>query len=91
VAVINRVSEDSGSISQVLVEIKAIAEQTNLLALNATIEAARADPGELTRVGCRGRERFGQIASPTVLGRRLATILAGEDRGAPAGPRQSPP
>ncbi|MDV2080465.1 methyl-accepting chemotaxis protein [Marinobacter xestospongiae] len=42
VAVINRVSEDSGSISQVLVEIKAIAEQTNLLALNAAIEAARA-------------------------------------------------
>lgn len=60
-------------------------------ALAASIEAARADPGELTRVGCRGRERFGQIASPTVLGRRLATILAGEDRGAPAGPRQSPP
>ena len=42
VNVINRVSEDSDSISQVLVEIKAIAEQTNLLALNAAIEAARA-------------------------------------------------
>ena len=42
VEVINRVSVDSGSISQVLVEIKAIAEQTNLLALNAAIEAARA-------------------------------------------------
>ncbi|MDX1757466.1 MAG: methyl-accepting chemotaxis protein [Marinobacter sp.] len=42
VSVINRVSEDSDSISQVLVEIKAIAEQTNLLALNAAIEAARA-------------------------------------------------
>ena len=42
VEVINRVSKDSGSISQVLVEIKAIAEQTNLLALNAAIEAARA-------------------------------------------------
>ena len=40
--VINRVSQDSDSISQVLVEIKAIAEQTNLLALNAAIEAARA-------------------------------------------------
>ena len=40
--VINRVSQDSASISQVLVEIKAIAEQTNLLALNAAIEAARA-------------------------------------------------
>jgi methyl-accepting chemotaxis protein len=40
--VINRVSEDSNNISQVLVEIKAIAEQTNLLALNAAIEAARA-------------------------------------------------
>ena len=42
VDVINRVSKDSASISQVLVEIKAIAEQTNLLALNAAIEAARA-------------------------------------------------
>jgi len=42
VDVINRVSKDSDSISQVLVEIKAIAEQTNLLALNAAIEAARA-------------------------------------------------
>lgn len=42
VEVINRVSKDSESISQVLVEIKAIAEQTNLLALNAAIEAARA-------------------------------------------------
>ncbi|WP_298446794.1 methyl-accepting chemotaxis protein [uncultured Marinobacter sp.] len=42
VDVINRVSEDSNNISQVLVEIKAIAEQTNLLALNAAIEAARA-------------------------------------------------
>ncbi|SFM49929.1 methyl-accepting chemotaxis protein [Marinobacter zhejiangensis] len=42
VEVINRVSQDSDSISQVLVEIKAIAEQTNLLALNAAIEAARA-------------------------------------------------
>ncbi|QSP94218.1 methyl-accepting chemotaxis protein [Marinobacter salinisoli] len=42
VEVINRVSQDSDNISQVLVEIKAIAEQTNLLALNAAIEAARA-------------------------------------------------
>ncbi|WP_166252606.1 methyl-accepting chemotaxis protein [Marinobacter salicampi] len=42
VETINRVSGDSASISQVLVEIKAIAEQTNLLALNAAIEAARA-------------------------------------------------
>ncbi len=42
VDVINRVSEDSDNISQVLFEIRAIAEQTNLLALNAAIEAARA-------------------------------------------------
>jgi methyl-accepting chemotaxis protein len=42
VNIINRVSDDSQNISQVLVEIRAIAEQTNLLALNAAIEAARA-------------------------------------------------
>jgi methyl-accepting chemotaxis protein len=42
VTIINRVSDDSQNISQVLVEIRAIAEQTNLLALNAAIEAARA-------------------------------------------------
>lgn len=42
VDIIHRVEQDSKTISQVLVEIKAIAEQTNLLALNAAIEAARA-------------------------------------------------
>ncbi|RRJ83304.1 methyl-accepting chemotaxis protein [Aestuariirhabdus litorea] len=41
-ATINRLAEDSKSISQMLDTIKGVAEQTNLLALNAAIEAARA-------------------------------------------------
>lgn len=42
VNVVNKLSEDVGSIGSVLDVIKSIAEQTNLLALNAAIEAARA-------------------------------------------------
>ncbi len=39
---VNRLAENSSSISSILATIKSIAEQTNLLALNAAIEAARA-------------------------------------------------
>jgi methyl-accepting chemotaxis protein len=42
VEAVNRLAENSASISSILTTIKGIAEQTNLLALNAAIEAARA-------------------------------------------------
>lgn len=42
VSAVNRLAENSASISSILSTIKGIAEQTNLLALNAAIEAARA-------------------------------------------------
>ncbi len=41
-AAVNRLADNSSSISAILATIKGIAEQTNLLALNAAIEAARA-------------------------------------------------
>ena len=52
VEAVNRLAENSASISNILTTIKGIAEQTNLLALNAAIEAARARRGRAQF--CRG-------------------------------------